>query len=333
MGKSSKVNETERVVARLKKELEPLKKQEADARRRWSLGYNAFLRAENELQKRVQKGLTVDPVSNGVVNKTVQKLWETKTGWLEKSENLTKLRDEAREAIAKKEQEILHAEAELNRVLTAEKVQLEQTDSTIEKVFLMNDHVVESLQSMDKFLEQNVYPNLSEKSTQKMLISSDGLKKVVIMSNTSNDMDSHKVEQAKQRIEAFFERINPQQEAQSQDETTQMLTEILRDLLVVKFNVKPGPTLSRFLGLELDPEKFGELVEAQHLLGAAISYKRSNMYVRLFTRESTSDGWKPVRQSWDNRETLSKLILKGYPFRVAFCVRINNKKLRTNSPK
>ena len=297
MEKSSEVKKNERVVARLKKELEPLKKQEADARRRWSLGYNAFLRAENELQKRVEKGLNVNPVVNGTVNKTVQKLWDTKTGWLEKSENLTQLRDKAREAIAKKEAEILDAEAKLAELLAAEKVQLEKTDSTIEKVFLMNDHVVESLQSMDRFLEQNVYPNLSEKATQKMLVSSDGLKKVVIMSNTSNEMDAYKVGQAQQQIDAFFERINPQQNTQPQDETTQMLTEILRDLLFVKVNVKPGPTWYRFLGLDLDPEKFGELVEAQHLLGSAISYKKSNMYVRLFTRESTSDGWKPVRQS------------------------------------
>lgn len=297
MEKSSEVKQNERVIARLKKELEPLKRQEADARRRWTLGYNAFLRAEKELQKRVEKGLNVNPVVNGVVNKTVQKLWETKNGWLEKSGELTKKRDAAREAIAKKEQEILVAETELSELLTAEKLQLEKTDSAIEKVFLMNDHVVESLQAMDRFLEQNIYPNLSDKATQKMLVSSDGLKKVVIMSNTSNEMDAEKVEQAKQRIESFFERINPQQEAQLQDETTQMLSEILRDLLVVKFNVKPGPTLSRFLGLDLDPEKFGELVEAQHLLGSAISYKRSNMYVRLFTRDTTSDGWKPVRQS------------------------------------
>lgn len=297
MEKSTQVQASERIIARLKKELKPLKTQEADARRRWTLGYNAFLRAENELQKRVQKGLTVDPVSNGVVNKTVQKLWETKNGWMAKSDELTKQRDLAREAIAKKEKEILVAETELSEILTTEKLQLEKTDSAIEKVFLMNDHVVESLQAMDRFLEQNIYPNLSAKATQKMLVSSDGLRKVVIMSNTSNEMDTEKVEQAKQRIEAFFERINPQQDVQLQDETTQILTEILRDLLVVKFNVKPGPTLSRFLGLELDAEKFGELVEAQHLLGSAISYKRSNMYVRLFTRESTSDGWKPVRQS------------------------------------
>jgi len=297
MEKSNDVKQNERIVARLRNELKPLKAQEAEARRRWSLGYNAFLRAEKELQKRVEKGLNVNPVVNGVLNKTVQRLWNTKNGWIAKSEELTKQRDEARAAIAEKEKEILKAEAELNEILTTEKIQLEQTDSAIEKVFLMNDRVVESLQAMDRFLEQDIYPNLSDKATQKMLVSSDGLKKVVIMSNTSNEMDAEKVEQAKLKIESFFKRINPQQESMPQDETTQMLTEILHDLLVVKFNVKPGPTLSRFLGLELDPEKFSELVEAQHLLGSAISYKRSNMYVRLFTRNTTNDGWKPVRQS------------------------------------
>lgn len=298
MEKSNLVKNSERVVSRLKNELKPLKAQEAEARRRWSLGYNAFLRAENELQKRVLKGLTVDPVSNGVVNKTVQKLWDTKRGWTAKSEELTKQRDGARTAIAKKEKEILQAEADLNEILTAEKIQMEQTDSTIEKVFLMNEHVVDALQSMDKFLEQQVYPNLADKATQKMLVSSDGLKKVVIMSNSSNVMDSSKVEEARAKINDFFQRINPKgQDTVEQDETVSMLTEILQDLLVIKVNIKPGPTLSRFLGLELDPEMFSELVEAQHLLGSAISYKRSNMYVRLFTRVSTNSSWEPVRQS------------------------------------
>jgi hypothetical protein len=297
MSVNNNIKNSERIISRLKNELKPLKVKEADARRRWSLGYNAFLRAEKELQKRVEKGLNVNPVVNGVLNKTVQRLWDTKNGWIAKSEELTKQRDEARSAIAEKEKEILQAEAELNELLTAEKIQLEQTDSTIEKVFLLNEHVVESLQSMDRFLEQQVYPNLADNATQKMLISSDGLKKVVIMSNTSNEMDASKVSQAREQIEKFFQRINPQKSEQDNDETIQMLTDVLHDLLVVKINVKPGPTLSRFLELNLDPKKFGELVEAQHLLGSAISYKRSNMYVRLFTRVSTSSPWEPVRQS------------------------------------
>lgn len=297
MEKSNEVKMSKRMIARLKNELKPLKAKEADARRRWSLGYNEFLRAEKELQKRVEKGLNVNPVVNGVLNKTVQRLWDTKKGWTAKSEELTKQRDEARADIAEKEKEILQAEAELNELLTAEKIQLEQTDSTIEKVFLLNEHVVESLQSMDRFLEQQVYPNLADKATQKMLISSDGLKKVVIMSNTSNEMDASKVSQAREQIEKFFQRINPQKNEQENDETVQMLTDVLHDLLVVKVNVKPGPTLSRFLDLKLDSEKFGELVEAQHLLGSAISYRRSNMYVRLFTRANPSSHWEPVRQS------------------------------------
>ena len=298
MEKSYDVKQNERILARLKNELKPLKAQEAEARRRWSLGYNAFLRAENELQKRVQKGLTVDPVNNGVVNKTVQKLWDTKTGWLGKSETLTKQRDLARAAIAKKEQEILDAEAKLNEVLANERIKLEKIDSTIEKVFLLNDHVVEALQSMDKFLEQEVYPNLASTATQKMLISSDGLRKVVIMSNTNNVMNSSKVEAARGKINEFFQRINPKdQDTVEQDETVSMLTEILQDLLVIKVNIKPGPNLSRFLGLELDSEKFRELVEAQHLLGSAISHHRSNVYVRLYTRTSKDANWEPVRQS------------------------------------
>ena len=46
-----------RIVTRLRKELEPLKKEEAEARRLWTLGYNKQLRADTQLQKRIEKGI------------------------------------------------------------------------------------------------------------------------------------------------------------------------------------------------------------------------------------------------------------------------------------
>lgn len=117
------------------------------------------------------------------------------------------------------------------------------------------------------------------------------------MTNSITVMDVAMVEEAKQEIDAFFARINPTKEARPEDETIAMLTDLLKELLVVKIRVKAGPNLSKFLAMELNPEKFPELRKAQKLLASATNYSRSGLYVRLYTRENNKDTWQPVRQS------------------------------------
>ena len=285
-----------RIVTRLRKELEPLKKEEAEARRLWTLGYNKQLRADQQLKKRIEKGLTVDPVKYGKVNKTVKSLWDTKNGWDEKSAELTKRRDDARKAMKEKEKEILKEESVLTNLIAEYKIQSEKTDSVIDKVFLMNSNIVSLSENLDTLLGSEFYPLLSETGTQKTVESSNGLKKIVILSNTINTMDSSKVEEATKQINKFFDRINPK-ESTTEDTTITMLSELLKELLVVKTRVKPGPNLSKFLSLKLDSEVFPELTTAQTLLIESMNYQRTGKYIRLYERENRNDNWEPVRQS------------------------------------
>ena len=150
---------------------------------------------------------------------------------------------------------------------------------------------------MDKYLASDVFPHLHEKATQKLIENSTSTKKIVIMTNSINSMDVAKVEEAKREIDVFFARINPTQEVKSEDDTIAMLSELLKELLVLKIKVPAGPNLSRFLGMELSEEKFPELRKAQRLLASATNYVRSGKYVRLSIRETKDDVWKPVRQS------------------------------------
>ncbi len=286
-----------RIVTRLRKELEPLKKEETEARRLWSLGYNKQLRADKQLQKRIDKGLTVDPVKDGIVNKTVKALWDTKNGWNERSAELTKRRDAARKAMKEKEEEISKEESVLTNLISEYKIQTEKTDSVIDKVFLMNSNIVSLSENLDTLLESEFYPLLSETGTQKTIESSDGLKKIIILSNTINTMDSAKVEEAKEQIDLFFKRINPKDPENEEDETIKMLSELLKGLLVIKTKVKAGPNLSKFLALKLDSELFPELTKAQVLLIESMNYQRTGKYIRLYERENRNDKYRPVRQS------------------------------------
>jgi hypothetical protein len=286
-----------RVLARIKKELEPLKKEETEARRLWSLGYKKNLSAAKALNDRRKKNLTTDALKGGLINKTVENLWLTIDGWDQKSEELTRRRDIARGAMEAKREEILKEEQILSTLLHEHQLQLEQGDAMISTVFLLNEGVVSALENMDKYLSTEVFPQLHAKGTQKTIENSQLTKRVVIMTNSITFMDVSKVEEAKRYIDAFFARINPDQNVQSEDDTVAMLSGLLKELLVVKIKVKAGPNLSKFLALELSEQTFPELKKAQRLLASATNYVRSGQYVRLFTRASKDDVWQPVRQS------------------------------------
>ncbi len=291
------IENQERVLARIKKELEPLVKEVAEARRLWTLGYKKYLTAVEKLNDRRKKKLTTDASSGGAINLTVQKLWETLDGWTQKSEALTKRRDDARYAMEEKKQEIIQQEQELEKMLHEYQIQTQQTDGMIDKVFMLNDGVVAALENMDKFLVGDIFPQLHEKGTQKTIENSDSTKRLTIMTNSITVMDVAMVEEAKREIDAFFLRINPTKEVRPEGETVSLLTKLLKELLVVKIRVKAGPNLSKFLAMELNPKEFPELCKAQKLLASATNYSRSGLYVRLFTRATKDDAWQPVRQS------------------------------------
>ena len=118
------IEKQERVLARIRQEIEPLVREEAEARRLWTLGYKKFLNANNKLQARVRKHLTVDPKDKqGQINQTVQALWDTIEGWSTRSEELTQRRDAGRLAMEQKKQEIINEEIlkEINEKLIGQK--------------------------------------------------------------------------------------------------------------------------------------------------------------------------------------------------------------------
>ncbi|MFA7298044.1 MAG: hypothetical protein WC010_00135 [Candidatus Absconditabacterales bacterium] len=291
------INLNERILKRIQNELIPLKKQEIEAKRLWVLGYKKYVSATAALNARQEKGLTTDIKKDGTINLTVKKLWDTTRGWGQKSEELTKHRDAAREAMKNKEEEIYTQEKLLAKILHEYQIQLEKTDGIVDKVFMLNDGVVAALQNMDKFLVSDVFTHLHEKATQKQIENSTLTNKIVIMTNSINIMDVGKVQEASALIDAFVNRVNPKKETQPQDEIVSLLLDLVKELLDVRIRVKAGPGLSRFLAIDLNEQKFPELKNAQQLLASATNYSRSGLYVRLFTRATKDDKWQPVRQS------------------------------------
>ena len=290
------IEKQERVLARIKQEIEPLVREEAEARRLWTLGYHKMLTAKKQLDARRKKGLTTDPIKKGVINKTVQQLWDIMDGWDERSIELTQRRDAARLAMEQKKQHISDEEKLLEKMLYEHQIQMQHLDGMVEKTFILNEGVVAALENMDKYLGHDVFPYLSEKGTQKTIENSSSTKKIVIMSNTITIMDVSMVEEASQLIDAFVSRVNPKQEVQPQDEVISLLLELVKELLSIKIKVKAGPGLSRFLAMDI-ADKFPELKKAQKLLSSATNYSRSGLYVRLYTRTNANEKWLPVRQS------------------------------------
>jgi hypothetical protein len=296
--KKNALKENQRILARLKKELEPLKKEEAEAKRLWVLGHKKFLRATKELNSRIDKGLTVNPVDkDGKINKHVSELWDVTEAWESKSQELEDRRARALKAIEDKQIEIVTQEQELQRIIQEEQAIQDKKNELLDTTFVFHSQVAEAEARLNDYLSREVYPLLDEKSSQLSIESSDGMRKLVISVNTINVMDVSKVAKAQERINAFFDRINPRQkEIETEDETILLIKELVQELLVVKVNVKAGPNLSRFLSLKLDKEKFQELVEAQEFLVSATNFQRSSKYIRLYRRNSRNEGWEAVRK-------------------------------------
>ncbi len=75
------------------------------------------------------------------------------------------------------------------------------------------------------------------------------------------------------------------------------LYELTRQILSEKTQFKVGNDLYRFLGMDLDPDVFPELSEAQNLLKASIRVEKTSNYLRIYERKSMQDPWKMVPQS------------------------------------
>ena len=293
------IKNQERVIARIKKELVPLKKQKDEASRLLALAQKKYDSAVKMLLDRKSKGLPISEKDlQGKSHKTLEKMWETIGQWDSKKSEFERQYHVAHHAMLAKEEEILAQESVLAQLFEDHQLYVAELSSTIEKTFALNAAVVTAMEEFKGFLDLQVYPFINDDGTQKTIDDVTGTKRVVIMSNTSISMESAKVTEAKQYIDEFFKKFSvlPEENASLfEDQMVRMLADLLKELLVFKFSVKPGPSLSTFLSFEFDGT-FPELKKAQTLLSEAIRNVRSSLYVRLYERDSEDKPWKQVKK-------------------------------------
>lgn len=293
------IKNQERVIARIKKELVPLKKQKDEASRLLALAQKKYDSAVKMLFDRNSKGLSISQKElQGKSHKTLEKMWETIGEWYTKKNEFERQYHVAHHAMLAKEKEILTQETILANLLDAHQMRVAELNSIVEKTFALNTAVVTVTEEFKGFLDLQVYPFINDDGTQKTIDDVTGTKRVVIMSNTSISMESAKVTEAKQYIDEFFKKFSvlPEENASLfEDQMVRMLADLLKELLVFKFSVKPGPSLSTFLSFDFDT-RFSELKKAQILLSEAIRNVRSSLYVRLYERESQDKPWKQVKK-------------------------------------
>ncbi len=293
------IKNQERVIARIKKELVPLKKQKDEASRLLALAQKKYDSAVKMLFDRNSKSLSISQKElQGKSHKTLEKMWETIGEWYTKKNEFERQYHVAHHAMLAKEKEILTQETILANLLDAHQMRVAELNSIVEKTFALNTAVVTVTEEFKGFLDTHVYPFINDDITQKPLYNVTGTKRVVIMSNTSISMETAKVEEARKYIDDFFKKffVLPEENASlPEDQMVHMLADLLKELLVFKISFKPGPSLSTFLSFDFDT-RFSELKKAQVLLSEAIKNVRSSLYVRLYERESQDKPWKQVKK-------------------------------------
>ncbi len=171
-------------------------------------------------------------------------------------------------------------------------------DEIVLQVFGLNRTVVEASMAREDCLKRHVFPRLIDKngnlSSQITFASSDGLRKVVAMVNTMTIIRGDLAREAQDEIQSFIDHF---QVRAKMDPSVEALFDLIRQVLVEKANFKPGPSMYRFLAMELDPVIFPELARAQTLLRQSIRSEKTNSYIRIYERTSRNDNWEVVPQS------------------------------------
>lgn len=283
----SKIKELRSLIKKSEKELEKLSKKESRAIALWRKGYQFYQRAAKEIATLKRRG-----------TKKEEKMKDTILSWEEKTIGLTVQRDETREALRVKEEELIRLRLELAQIVEQDKGEKRVTDEIVEQVFMLNDKVVEALETRNGYLSVHVYDKLVDAKgkphSQVTFDDSSGTRRVVAMVNTISKIDPALAGEAKLEIEKFFNRIAPR--AGQMDEATQALIELMEEILIEKTSFKVGPHLYRFLSLSLDEEVFPELKNAQDLLKKSLRSEKTTSYVRLYTREDRTSKFERVRQ-------------------------------------
>ena len=286
-GFKTKIALLAREVRKKQREHEKFLRLEEQARKRWTRGYQAFLKAADQLSQ-----LTVHKTKKEAdLKKKVQ-------GWPNETVSLTKERDSLRASIKNVALELAGFATKLATLCEQEISETKTTDEIITQVFSLNATVVRAAGDREDCLKRHVFPRLFDESggllRQVSFTNSDGLKRVVAMVNSMTIVKGDLASEAKSEISKFFERFR---QVTKMDESVKPLYELTRQLLVEKTDFKVGPDLYRFLAMELNAIVFPELARAQILLRSSIRSEKTTSYIRLYRRDSRTDMWEVVPQT------------------------------------
>jgi hypothetical protein len=287
MSLNKRIKELDRQISANQKELKKLGKLELRSRQKWTKEFRAFKKAAKAVSKITR------PKS-----KKREKLAAKIESFDARNVDLTILRDHYRASITKSREELVKLQTE--RTLLSEQISTENksVDEIVTSVFRLNETVVEASTGRAEYLTRHVFQRLigddGKIRSQVSFTSSDGLRRVIAMTNTMTLVQGDMATEAQQLIEKFFERF---QQTAAMDPNTKILYDLTHQLLIEKTKFKVGPDLYRFLSMEIDQETLPELHEAQRLLRQSIRSEKTSSYIRIKQRESQNLNWVDVRQS------------------------------------
>ncbi len=277
----------ETLIRKKKAEIAKLVAQEKKSKDSWTKKFRPFVTAAENLATTKVHG-----------SKKEERLQKIILGFRTNSRQLTQGRDSFRAQIKKAEAELNELSIQLAILSSEQATKAKATDEVINQIFNLNDSAVRASRERTDYVTRHVFPRLigpdGKMNTQISFLSSDGLRRVTAMSNRITFVQGDMASVAKGLVERFFDRFR--EEAKMSDEV-KPLYELTRQILSEKTQFKVGNDLYRFLGMDLDPDVFPELSEAQNLLKASIRVEKTSNYLRIYERKSMQDPWKMVPQS------------------------------------
>lgn len=287
MGFKSLIDRMDRMIHQKEKEFEKSVQAESRSRKIWTKGYQTFVVASETLASLKNAG-----------TKKAEQLKAKIRGWGSKSEELTQERNDYRDQMKARQDELAALRLELAKLNERLASEGNATDEIVTNVFALNEVVVRASVDREECLKRHVFPRLIDENgnlrSQITFDSKDGLRRVVAMVNTMTIVRGDLAREAKELVQKFFDRF---EQTAAMEENLKMLYELTRKLLIEKTEFKVGPDLYRFIGMELDVATFPELVNAQTLLRSSIRSEKTNSYIRIYRRASSTDNWESVRQS------------------------------------
>ena len=275
---TSQIKQSEKKLARMGKE-------EARARNQWNRGYQRYRQAAKDLAT-LKRHKT----------EREERLRKIILGWDKETVRLTRKRDETRAAIKQEQEKMTQLRIGYAQYLKEMEAEIKATDEIVNQSFLLSLSAAEAFSRRNVYLNEHVYPRLVDEQgnmcSQITFDYSDGKRRVVVMVNTITIVDSYLAAEAKAQIEKFFLKF---QEQAGMNGLTQKLYELTRKLLIEKTRFKVGPDLYVFLSMNLDPDLFPELAEAQRLLKLSIRSEKTSSYIRIYQRKSRTDKWERVK--------------------------------------